>query len=371
MPYYFGTAYDNYFNNTYGANSSGCSYNPNISQIEMFVDDILDWADMKFGEEGDCEDETDPKSNRNTYNTFYPKSSDITKYGIFLRNFMDMRNIGEDLFTNTYNIYNYIFDSPDINLLETLFHSLSIDDQSLFIENIPTIQYDLRRYFNRESRQIDCELNNYESDSSDDEGEEKEEDNNSTSYDDAYNIIRIIGNLKFEEMITLCDDINNETKTVYDLFSFIQREFSAPGQMISMWDDIIICCSSIYYGKLDEGYLGELLEIPEAPECSWDCEEESDSEDEEDDNEENENDELSDTDDLSDYDDMPELENVSSFDDMPELLSPSQIDDNFFEHNNIEPIPIASFDYDEAFAHLESAHITVRRNRHPPRSIRV
>lgn len=365
MPYYFGTAYDNYFINTYGVHSSGCSYNPNISQIEMFVDDILDWVDMKFGEEGDCEDETDPKSNRNTYNTFCPKSSDITKYGIFLRNFMDMRNIGEDLFTNTYNIYNYIFDSLDINLLETLFHSLSTDDQSLFIENIPTIQYDLRRYFNRESRQIDCESNNYESDSSDDEGEEKEEDNNSTSYDEANNIIRIIGNTKFEEMITLCDDINNETKTVYDLFSFIQREFSAPGQMISMWDDIIICCSSIYYGKLDEGYLGELLEIPEAPDCSWDNEEESDSEDEEDDNEENENDELSDTDDLSD---MPELEDVSDFDDMPELLSPSQINDDFFDNINIEPIPI---DYDDAYAHLESAHITVRRNRHPPRTIRV
>ena len=75
---------------------------------------------------------------------------------------------------------------------------------------------------------------------------------------------------------------------------------------------------------------------------------------------------MSDTDDLSDYDDMPEL------------LSPSQIDDDFFDHNNIEPIPIGSFEdecsteiLDEAFAHLESAHITVRRNRHPPRSIRV
>lgn len=340
MPYYFGNAFDTYFNATYGVHSSGCSYQPNISQLEMFIDDLLDWADMKFGEEGDCEDDTEPKSNRNTYNTFCPKSSDITPYGIFLRNFMDINNIGDDLFTNTsYTIYNYINDMLSKNIIETLFHALTIDDQVLFIENIPTLQYDLRRHF-------DCESENIAESGSSEEEEE------TSIYEEANCIIRIIGNIKFEEMITLCEDINDENKTVYDLFSFIQREFSVPGQINLMWDDIIICCSSIYYGKLDEGYIAELMEIPEAPICSW-----------EEDNEENN--ELSDIDDLSD-------------DEIPELLSPSEIDDNFFEHTNIEPIPISSFQnesssniLDEAYAHLENAHITVRRNRHRHRSIRV
>ena len=271
----------------------------------MYMDDILDWADMKFGESGDCEDEVNPKSNRSTYNKFPPKHTDKTRYGEFLKNFMEMSDLSYNNFTPDYNIYNYIFDNLNLRTVEKLFHSLSLEDQTLFIENIPTLQFDLRRYFDNESQRLDQDLNTVDCNSSDEEEEEEEEENEENLQEwerNNYhnNVINFIGNTKFEEMMSYCEDINNETKTVNDLISFIQREFS--DQLENYWDDIVICCESIRFGKLDEAYVSELIEHPDTPVCSWDQEEEnSESESE------SEEEELSDNDYISDDDDMPEL----------------------------------------------------------------
>lgn len=380
MPYYFGQAFDTYFSYTYDVNSIGCSYRPTVAQFEMCIDDLLDWADMKFGEAGDCEHETNPKSSRSSYNVFPPKHSDQTKYGTFLRNFINMADIPEDTFTPRYNIYNYIFDNLNINTLELLFHSLTIEYQQLYIQSIPNMQQDLRNHFNSEAIRINANLNEITDDEnlsdddddenldedddenlSDEEEEETQRDDNS-AHTDANRIINYIGEMKFDDMLTICEDINNGNKTVTDLFSYVQREFSQ--QLENYWDNIVITCESYLYGKLDEAYVDEFIEIPEAPMCSWDRQDqESDSSEE-------------------DFDSSNEEEEEGEEeeeDDMPEILSPSHNDSFDINGSIIEPIPISDFNDDDinciidddVFAHLEDAHITVRRNRYPPRTIRV
>ena len=132
MPYYFGSTIEGW--------ARTCFEDPiaeeelKESDIVYFVHDIVDWMEKKYGEEGDCECERNPKSNRETYEIFPPKSTDQTKIGKWLRNYMDFADLKEDDIEAT--IYRTIHDNISIDTIEKLFHSLDLEDQLEFRDYI-------------------------------------------------------------------------------------------------------------------------------------------------------------------------------------------------------------------------------------------
>lgn len=128
MPYYFGSTINGW--------ARTCFENPlteselRDSDLVFFVDDIMDWMEKNYGEDGDCECETHPKSCRETYERFPPKPTDKTKIGKWLRNYMDLLNITETQIRD--NIFEMIYDNINVENIENLFHSLEIEDQLEF-----------------------------------------------------------------------------------------------------------------------------------------------------------------------------------------------------------------------------------------------
>ena len=128
MPYYFASAIQGW--------ARTCFEDPlnetdlRDSDIVFFVDDIMGWMNKNYGEAGDCECERNPKSNTQSYMQFAPKSTDKTKIGMWLRNFMDMTDIAERDITD--NIIETIYDDINMDSIEKLFHSMDTDDQREF-----------------------------------------------------------------------------------------------------------------------------------------------------------------------------------------------------------------------------------------------
>ena len=139
MPYYFPRAYDGYVKNVLNRQSLHMSYNLAWDDYVDFMDNIIGYMDIRYGRYGECENESDPKSNKNSYNIHAPKKTDKTKIGIFLRNFMDINNINENTLNVEYSIYDYIVEHLNIANLEKLFHSMSVEDQVEFIRTLPNI----------------------------------------------------------------------------------------------------------------------------------------------------------------------------------------------------------------------------------------
>ena len=132
MPYYFGSAIEGW--------ARTCFDDPlpveelRDSVVIYFVDDMMGWMEKNYGEEGDCEDERNPKSNRETYERFPPKPTDQTKIGKWLRNYMDFADITEQQIE--YNIYDMIYENISLISIEKLFHSMDTDDQREFCDYI-------------------------------------------------------------------------------------------------------------------------------------------------------------------------------------------------------------------------------------------
>ena len=132
MPYYFGTTIEGW--------ARTCFENPlnehelRNSDVVYFVDDMMGWMEKNYGERGDCEDERNPKSNRETYERFPPKATDQTKIGKWLRNYMDFANITEQQIE--YNIYDTIYENISLISIEKLFHSLDVEDQREFCDYV-------------------------------------------------------------------------------------------------------------------------------------------------------------------------------------------------------------------------------------------
>ena len=132
MPYYFGSAIEGW--------ARTCFEDPlnetdlRDSDIVYFVDDMMGGREKNYGEEGDCEDERNPKSNRETYERFPPKPTDQTKIGKWLRNYMDFADITEQQIE--YNIYDMIYENISLISIEKLFHSMDTDDQREFCDYI-------------------------------------------------------------------------------------------------------------------------------------------------------------------------------------------------------------------------------------------
>ena len=170
-----------------------------------------------------------------------------------------------------------------------------------------------------------------------------------------------IGTDGFEQFISYCEYVNDERYTTTNLFSYLTQEFGS--DLETYWDDIIIVAQSDRFGKLDEGYVADLMDMDEAPEITADrdandilsCESESDDEDE-----------------------MPELEDVSDLSDVDDLqdmdITPISIDNNYFT-NNLDDIAIELsevFQNEPDFTHLENNNnITHRHRSRARRSIRV
>ncbi len=64
MPYYWGNAYNNYLSFILDIQANSQDIIINNESIRNFILDITDWMDLKYGEDGDCEDETNPKSKK-------------------------------------------------------------------------------------------------------------------------------------------------------------------------------------------------------------------------------------------------------------------------------------------------------------------
>ena len=132
MPYYFGSTIEGW--------ARTCFEEPlndqelRNSDVVYFVDDMMGWMEKNYGEEGDCEDERNPKSNRETYERFPPKATDQTKIGKWLRNYMDFADITEQQIQ--YNIYDTIYENISLISIEKLFHSLDTDDQREFCDYV-------------------------------------------------------------------------------------------------------------------------------------------------------------------------------------------------------------------------------------------
>ena len=377
MPYYWGNAYNSYLSVVlefeFDTQGVGISYD----DINNFIKDIIDWMDLKYGENGDCEDLFNPKSRKSTYTIFPPKETDKTKIGIWLRNFIDIEDLDTSNFDKNYNIYDYIGDVNSLRTLEKLFHSLDIDDQIRFIENIPTLVQELDDYYDRIPQITTTSTIHYgeddeESEEEEDDESEEEEDDESEEEDDmedgtnilqeAVNCLKLyLGNDGFEMIISYCEYINVERYTTTNLFSYLTQEFGS--DLETYWNDIIIVAQSDRFGKLYEGYVADLMDMDEAPEITMDrdandivsCDSESDDED-----------------------DMPELEDVGDLSDVDDLqdmdITPISIDNNCFT-DNLDDIAIdlsQVFQNEPDFTHLENNNNITQRNRgRARRSIRV
>ena len=132
MPYYFGSTIEGWARTCF--DSPLTEQELRNSDVVFFVDDMMGWMEKNYGEaEGECEDERNPKSNRETYERFPPKPTDQTKIGKWLRNYMDFANITEQQIE--YNIYDTIYDNI------TLVHHCKMENGYLNIEDKKLIDY--------------------------------------------------------------------------------------------------------------------------------------------------------------------------------------------------------------------------------------
>ena len=340
MPYYWARAYTNYLSTVLELESTNVSTVIHGDAVRDFINDIIDWMDLKYGEDGDCEDEKNPKSKISSYNIHPPKESDQTKIGKWLRSYIHYDDVNLNFLSKQYNIYDYIADKNHIHTVEKLFHSLDVDDQLSFIENIPTLIEDLNEFYERNSDSTHEESDSESDRESDSESEADEEPVNhqSITRDSANSLQQYLGNVGFEKFIDYCEYVNNEERTTNEMFAYLTEEFGTDLELY--WDDIILVAQSQLFGKLDEGYVADLVDIEEAPALNLSEEEEDSSEDEE----EEEQDVLSDIDDLEDIDITPislaENEGfIDNLDDIAVELSQVFQDEHEFAHlennNNI------------------------------------
>lgn len=201
MPYYF--------NSTIQGWARTCFEDPiteeelRNSDIVYFVDDMLDWMNTRYGEEGDCECERNPKSNKKSYETFPPKPTDKTKIGKWLRNYMDFADIHENQMID--NIFDTIYNNISMANIEKLFHSLDTDDQLEFKDYVSSDD----RF--SENSEIDDTIEPYDSCDSDDFENEISEADNSDLSDNFEN-----------EISEADDDYENDyyTDTTQEIYSY-------------------------------------------------------------------------------------------------------------------------------------------------------
>ena len=136
MPFYFARVYQNYLQRYFQKTPV---HSLTLNECSQFIGDIVDWMDIKWGEDGDCECEVNPKSNIRTYTKFPPKMTDITRIGHWLRQYMLLDNIVEDDRFHSNNIVNIIFENCCENTIQKLFLSLNTEDQREFMNDIPML----------------------------------------------------------------------------------------------------------------------------------------------------------------------------------------------------------------------------------------
>ena len=176
MPYYFASTIEGW--------ARTCFEDPireeelRNSDIVFFVDDIVSWMDTRYGEEGDCECERNPRSNKKSYEKFPPKPTDQTKIGKWLRNYMEYTETNEDEIEE--NIFETIYDNINVRNIEKLFHSLEIDDQREFCNYISS---DERFSENSEIDDTIEPYDSYDSDEYDSDNSDEYDSDNSDEYD--------------------------------------------------------------------------------------------------------------------------------------------------------------------------------------------
>ena len=204
MPYYFGTTIEGW--------ARTCFEEPlndqelRNSDVVYFVDDMMGWMEKNYGEQGDCEDERNPKSNRETYERFPPKPTDQTKIGKWLRNYMDFTNITEQQIE--YNIYDIIYENISLISIEKLFHSLDVEDQRVFCDYVSSDD----RFSDESDNYISDEpvFSNSDmsaSEPSDSEPSDSEEEEDDDDYSDMPELEDVYTDDEYDENIAVGDSI--------------------------------------------------------------------------------------------------------------------------------------------------------------------
>ena len=293
MPFYFTRVYQNYILRYFQKTPV---QSLTLGECSQFIGDMVDWMDIKWGEQGDCECEVNPKSNIHTYTKFPPKKTDTTRIGHWLRQYMLLDDIAEDERFHSNNIIDIIFENCCENTIQKLFLSLDTEDQREFMNDIPRLS-NILGYNDRENSQQYAETHivdplhdvgvtpqihdddtDYSTDndtdddmpdliSEDDEIEDGEIEDDEIDEDDiafctdvdAQTILDYINEANFDILLEICFDINNGTESVSQLFNLLQREFDE--DLYEYWDSIIRVCSAENYGNLDEGYIEDLIEM--------------------------------------------------------------------------------------------------------------
>ena len=204
MPYYFGTCIEGW--------ARTCFEHPlnehelRNSDVVYFVDDIMSWMEKNYGEQGDCEDERNPKSNRETYERFPPKATDQTKIGKWLRNYMDFADITEQQIE--YNIYDTIYENINIVNIEKLFHSLDVEDQREFcgyISSNDRFSDGSESYISDEPSFSNSDMS--ESEPSDSEASDSDEENDDDDYSNMSELEDAYTDDEYDEIIDVENSI--------------------------------------------------------------------------------------------------------------------------------------------------------------------
>ena len=124
--------------------------------------------------------------------------------------------------------------------------------------------------------------------SDDDESDDDDEENEDEVPEQVTKIYNYLQEELFQEFIRTTVESNQITQ-IPDYFRYLQFRFG--DKLETHWDNIIIAIEREEYGGMDEECIDLLKDMPGAPICSWDRDDEN----------------LSSDDDMSDNDSMPEL----------------------------------------------------------------